>query len=388
MSERRILECMERARQGEELTIGYIGGSITQGSLASEESRTYAKRVFQWWKDTFPKAGLHYVNGGIGGTCSLFGAARVEADLLMYQPDFVVVDFSVNDEPDELHQETFEGLIRKLLSWPSRPAVLVLNNVYYDSGRTAQRQHNLVASHYQIPCVSIRDTLYQGLLQGRYSLKELTPDGLHPGDRGHELVAGEIIRYLEQIRAKPFQLRDGSLEEEARGQRGENFRALAGHEYLPEPVTENGYAHVARWNIASCMGDFRGSGINPSGVSATFGGFRADTREKLGHLDLFRNGWIGRRRGDWICFTAECSSIAVQYQRTIKGISCRARLVLDGDEAGALELDGTFDERWGDCLYLQPVLHHGIRKAYQIRIEITEEGDEKLPFYLASLLLA
>ena len=89
---------MARAERGEELTIGFLGGSITQGSLASAEDKTYAYRVYQWWCDTFLQAEFHYVNGGIGGTCSCFGAARAVGDLLMYQPDVVVMDFSVNDK--------------------------------------------------------------------------------------------------------------------------------------------------------------------------------------------------------------------------------------------------------------------------------------------------
>ena len=94
----RLIRCMKAARDGKELTIGFFGGSITQGSLSTKPELCYAYRVFQWWENTFPQAKFHYVNGGIGGTSSHFGAARVEKDLLMYQPDFVVVDFSVNDD--------------------------------------------------------------------------------------------------------------------------------------------------------------------------------------------------------------------------------------------------------------------------------------------------
>lgn len=131
----RLKNCMARAQRGEELTIGFLGGSITQGSLATEHENTYAYRVFTWWKETFPNGKFHYVNGGIGGTTSHYGVSRAVTDVLMYQPDFVVVDFSVNDEPDEFFQETYEGVIRKLLQWKSEPAVVILNNVFYDTGK-------------------------------------------------------------------------------------------------------------------------------------------------------------------------------------------------------------------------------------------------------------
>ena len=112
---------MRRAMKGEKLTIGFFGGSITQGCLATEHERAYSYRVFQWWKDTFPQAEISYVNGGIGGTTSYFGASRIWQDLLVYQPDVVVVDFSVNDREGQeaFFQETYEGVIRRILTCQS-----------------------------------------------------------------------------------------------------------------------------------------------------------------------------------------------------------------------------------------------------------------------------
>ena len=90
----RIKSVIHRAQSGQELTIAFLGGSITQGSLATEHENTYAYRVYKWWCDTFPQAKFNYVNGGIGGTDSYYGVSRAVTDVLMYQPDFVVVDFS------------------------------------------------------------------------------------------------------------------------------------------------------------------------------------------------------------------------------------------------------------------------------------------------------
>ena len=88
-------------------------------------------------------------------------------------------------------------------------------------------------------------------------------------------------------------------------------------------------------------------------------GFRADPEEKLGHLDHWKNGWVGQKPGDKITFEVDASCIAVQYRKTIRRPALRAQLVLDGDAAYPVLLDGNFDEDWGDCLYLQPILHHG-----------------------------
>lgn len=67
----------------------------------------------------------------------------------------------------------------------------------------------------------------------------------------------------------------------------------------------------------------------------------------------------------------------------------RAKLILDGDAEHAVLLDSNFDEDWGDCLYLEPVLHHGTRTKHTVEIIIPEtESGEDTPFYLMSLIIA
>ena len=351
----RLKRLMERAEKGETLTIGFLGGSITQGSLAGTHENTYAYRVFTWWKNRFPKAKFRYVNGGIGGTSSHFGVARAHRDLLMYRPDFVVIDFSVNDELKEeaFFKESFEGVIRKVYDSETRPAVVVLNNVYYDTGVNMQKAHNEVADYYGILHVSIKDTILPRIAAGEYKREELTPDNLHPNDKGHELVANEICKLLQSVKDAD----SISWEEEQK----------------KAAMTANAYEESSMLTIANS--------------SPKLDGFLTDTEEKKGHLDFFKNGWIGRQVGDAIHFTLEASCIAVQYRRTIHRPAPVARLVLDGDCSHPMILDGNFDEDWGDCLYLQPILHHGNRQKHRIDIEIIKADDGlETEFYLMSLI--
>lgn len=349
----RLKNCMKRAALGETLTIGFLGGSITQGCFATEHKRTYAYQVFSWWKEAFPQAAFSYVNGGIGGTTSHFGVARAVTDVLMYQPDVVMVDFSVNDEANDFFQETYEGLVRRLLTWDSKPAVILLNHVYYDTGANAQEYHNAVGDWYGIPHISIRDTIYQEMRAGRYTREELTADGLHPNDKGHKLAADEITAFLEQVKSH-------MEDEEAEGA-------------MPDAMTVNAYETARRLTIRE--------------ISPELSGFRADPREKMGHLDCFKNGWIGKKAGDKIIFQVQASCIAVQYRKTNKE-ALRAKVVLDSDEESMRILDGHFDEDW-ECLYLEPILHHGKRMLHRIEIVVLDDGrEEGAEFYLLSLIQA
>lgn len=364
----RLKNLMKRAANGESLVIGFLGGSITQGSLSSTPKTCYAYLVYEWWKKSFPNAAFSFVNGGIGGTTSHYGGARAWKDVLCYRPDIVTVDFSVNDDANEFFEETYEGTLRRLLAAPSAPAVVVLNNVFYDTGKNAQDYHNRIADHYGIPHVSIKDTVYPDVESGKIVRADITPDNLHPNDKGHRLVADEICKLLDSIKAE--------VEEEAIA--GENIedKSMKTEEsiVLPEPLTENAYEHSRLIQIQD--------------NEAILDGFLVDPIEKKGMLDIFKNGWTAAHTNDKISFEIECSCLAVQYRKSVQQPVPKAKAVIDGDEAHAVILDGNFTEDWGDCLYLEPLLHHAEKKVHRIEITVTDAKDIVRPFYLVSLIVS
>ncbi|MCR5675192.1 MAG: SGNH/GDSL hydrolase family protein [Lachnospiraceae bacterium] len=402
LGEERLHRFLARAAAGEELTVGFFGGSITQGCLASRDELCYARRFFDLLSARFPEARLHYVNGSIGGTGSHFGAMRLWNDLLMYRPDLVIVDFSVNDAEAvlplyedndgkarggtdwhrgaedapaasgsdgamKIYPETFEAVLRGILRAGTSPAVIVLNNVFYDTGVSTEEEHNAVASHYGVPHVSVRDTILPRIKNGEFTREDLSADGLHPNDRGHELIAEELMKLVGSIAEQA----ENDPEDEATGDllRLDGASAADLHGELPAPLTDNTYEGIGYFTIANCVPELEG--------------FRADSEEKKGHLDCFRNGWIGCREGDRLRITLSGADLAVVYRKTIRRPSPVAELVLDGDLAHPVTLDGNFDQDWGDCLFLQPILHHGRDGKHSIEITIVRATpQDRAPFYL------
>ena len=364
----RLKNLMKRAANGESLVIGFLGGSITQGSLSSTPETCYAYLVYEWWKKSFPNATFSFVNGGIGGTTSHYGGARAWKDVLCYRPDIVTVDFSVNDDANEFFEETYEGTLRRLLMAPSAPAVVVLNNVFYDTGKNAQDYHNRIADHYGIPHVSIKDTIFPDVESGKIVRADITPDNLHPNDKGHRLVADEICKLLDSIKAE--------VEEETIV--GENIEGKStkteASALLLAPLTANAYEHSRLIQIQD--------------NEAILDGFLVDPIEKKGMLDIFKNGWTAAHTNDKISFEIECSCLAVQYRKSVQQPVPKAKAVIDGDEAHAVILDGNFTEDWGDCLYLEPLLHHAEKKVHRIEITVTDAKDIVRPFYLVSLIVS
>jgi endoglucanase len=122
----RIFKAMEKGRLGEDITIGVIGGSITAGYAASTESKRWANLVADWWKTTFPNSNVQLINAGWGGTGSDIGVHRVSDDLLSKKPDFVVIEFGVNDVEGPHATKMMEGLVQQIILDANAPGIMLL----------------------------------------------------------------------------------------------------------------------------------------------------------------------------------------------------------------------------------------------------------------------
>jgi acyl-CoA thioesterase-1 len=194
----RLEAVFAKARRGEVISVGVIGGSITAGAKASTNSMRYGSLVSQWWRTHFPATKVRFVNAGRGATGSNYAALRAQRDLLSHTPDFVVVEFAVNESNTEPSAETLEGLLRQILKQENQPAVVLLF-MMNDGGGSAQEWHARVGDHYALPMVSYRDALWPEIEAGRLKWSEISPDMVHPNDRGHALVAGYINRLLQRV---------------------------------------------------------------------------------------------------------------------------------------------------------------------------------------------
>lgn len=347
----RIQSVMDRAAAGEAITVGFLGGSITQGSLASTPEKCYAYLVYRWWEEKFPQAKIRFINAGIGGTTSQFGAARVEEDLLRFEPDFVLTEFSVNDDNTPHFQETYEGLVRTILK--TGTALFLMNNVCYDTGFNAEDMHLPVASHYGLPCVSMKSTIYAALCRGEMTNRDITPDDLHPNDAGHALVAQVICHLLEKICSAPRE-------------------ALSLCD-LPAPITANRYEGSRRYQNHNC---------DPQCI-----GFAPDPVPQEHITQCFRRGFTAWHQGDSIRFSIKCSCVGVQYRKSVRQPTPIARIIVDGDEKNSLILDGNFQETWGDCLYLDTVAEGLEDREHTVEVRIEEaHSNDAVPFYLVSII--
>jgi lysophospholipase L1-like esterase len=217
---------MAKARRGEEICVAAIGGSITAGGLQTKEPKNrYIARIADWFTQTFPKAKVRFVNAGIGGTNSLYGAMRVQRDVQSKKPDLVIVEYAVNDNhPVPMFWDSYEGVLRQILLEPQQPALVQLFFMQR-KGENAQETQHMLGRHYDLPMVSFRDAWWPEIYSGRTKWEDMYADVVHPNDTGHVLASELLIALLNDVNAKPAP------------------SAPASHADLPAPMISDLFAH-------------------------------------------------------------------------------------------------------------------------------------------------
>ena len=189
----RLSRFLSKCRAGEPVSIGFIGGSITAGAVATSLPSRYSSRFCGFLRQTFPLAHIVELNAGVSATNSRFGCSRVQQDLLDGRPDMVVIEFAVNDDPADPAgaAAAIEGLIRRSLQDPDVP-VLLFQTMNSNGDTLIQGVHARIARHYSLPVISYRDACWPLIEAGILPWSELEADNLHPNDKGH-LVGGYLL---------------------------------------------------------------------------------------------------------------------------------------------------------------------------------------------------
>ena len=101
----------------------FFGDSISDGSGASGPL-SFRKLVAKWFTEN-AKSETVCQNASIGATDSYLGVHRVDKDVLSKEPDIIFIEF-INDLDDDFYKASMESLLRKCLSAPTNPAVVLI----------------------------------------------------------------------------------------------------------------------------------------------------------------------------------------------------------------------------------------------------------------------
>ena len=120
-------EKIKKAQSGEDVTIAYLGGSITEG-ISAGPSLCWAKLSYEHFAEKYGTGdNVKYCNAGLSGTPSKLGILRLKRDVLVNKPDICFIEYAVNDAKDGEHQNAYESIVRDLLD--QNVAVVLLFSV-------------------------------------------------------------------------------------------------------------------------------------------------------------------------------------------------------------------------------------------------------------------
>ena len=123
---KKLAERQERLGGAAPVTIAFLGDSVTQGCFENyiikencvdtvfEPQSSYVTHVGKILNYLYPRAQVNIVNAGVSGNAAINGYARLERDVLRYNPDLTVVSFGLNDSCDTAHADALESYLKHL----------------------------------------------------------------------------------------------------------------------------------------------------------------------------------------------------------------------------------------------------------------------------------
>lgn len=200
-----------------EKNIVIIGDSFVQG-VGDDENDGWTgifKREFEWKSNIFIK--------GYGGNNIYDVLARIEKDLLPFQPSIVILQVGINDSrlrkslgfSNEIKEEKFRKGLEEFVNRIKQslkttpyfifigitPVVDKLTTPYKEDKYYAtaeSRKYNKIIEDF---CKS-REMLFIGVFEkfmNVMNLEEILSDGVHPNSKGYKIIASAIITEFKRV---------------------------------------------------------------------------------------------------------------------------------------------------------------------------------------------
>lgn len=338
----RMAKALAKAEKGEEITIAYIGGSITEGMTVGAET-CWAKLSYEWLCKQYPNTKINYVNAGMSGTPSVLGNVRLERDVLSAKPDIVFVEFAVNDAQDQPHKASYESLVKTLLTQEQQPAVALFFTVI-KSGYTCQEHMSQIGENYNLPMVSLTNALQPEFDANRLTWEKYSDDESHPNEWGHQVVAQMIENLFTKIK------------DEMKSIDTENITIPA---VTDKVVFSDDYMNMKLLDKDNIDLVSTGSFVEKESLSQ------------------FPNGWVHLRGTDAFTFKFTGKNLFLLYRCSASQKNGTVKVVVDGVEASQVQAYST--DGWNN-----PVAQLAFSgESGEHTVEITMvDGDEDLLFCL------
>lgn len=333
----RIVEVIRKANSGQDISIAFLGGSITEGCNATSFEKCYASRVYSWFKEKFKNININYINAGGGATGSIIGVHRVQKEVLSKNPDIIFIDFAVNDTESMWDKIGYESLIRRILAVKKNPALIEIfmsdcnfNNV--------QEQQIEIGKRYNLPMISFRNAIYQEIKANKLEWNQVSDDEIHPNDYGHFIIAELLIDFINNI----INNLDGQGKDKV-----ELGAPLYGDKYISGKILNNKNLQVSYVN---------------------------DFLEDNEGFQVFKEGWryISDNGGKaTLIFEVEGKNIFLLYKKSIKKTAGKLHVKVDGTKA--MLVNTYFKGGWGEYAETRILVNDLEIGKHKVEIRVVDE---------------
>ena len=197
-----IVNVINKMKKGEEVTVGFLGGSITMQD-------GWRGKTMEWLQNQYKDAKFTEIDVSLSGTGADLAACRTDVEILAHNPDLVFVEYAVNGGS----QQNMEGIVRKIWKQDNKTDIIFVyttttsNLSSYANGilPATVKDFEAVADYYGIPTIAfgfqIADLRDKGELTPKASTPEsgkilFSSDGTHPTMDGSILYAGAVARSI------------------------------------------------------------------------------------------------------------------------------------------------------------------------------------------------
>lgn len=346
----RVRKVIEKAMAGEDVYIGFIGGSITEGEGCSYEN-CYACQTFRNFAEDYGLGdNVHMINAGVSGTPSTLGVIRYERDLIEkndgHKPDLLIIEFAVNDGDDPTNGSTYEGLIRRALYSDNEPAVVLLFSVFRSKWNLQDRLRPM-GQYYDLPMVSIKNAVVPRLNSGMITNDQFFIDEYHPKYYGHKIMA-DCLRYLFTT----------IMEEEASTE----------DTPMKDPYKSGAFDNVHM--ITSKSTDVKVSAGGFSAVDVAIGTTRYDNAK------TFPDNWKHTKDSGnkSLTFTVKAKSILLTYKKSSSATFGKVDVFVDGQKVATI--DGYDGGGWNNP-YTAVILNTDTVASHKVEVKMAEGNADK-----------
>lgn len=312
------------------LSIGLIGGSVTQGYSAAGFCPTSYPVLFA---EGLRERGYEVETNlcAEAGMGSMEGNLLADAQIIAHKPDLVVLEFAINETTLRPSVIAFESLLRKLLCQPEPPVVCLLL-IRSMNDYSCESFMLPLAEHYNLPCIRLRKGLNPALERGDLKWEDYGDPESHPNDDGQRLLADCLLHLIDTAKNLP--------DEPA--------------EPLPEPWLDAPYQHLQY--------------LHPNADTEAV---RTSAPIVARRNHSFPEAWLLSAQNGGMQIETECEALLIFYETHHLPEYGACKITADGEPLNPPVLQSNSIYGWGNARFVAAV-PPGPRKLHTIQLEPTE----------------